>query len=148
MVCCWAFLAWAWNNGILAKTLEVWLIPVYIFSVFNSIRFIAEHYETPWNEGQLVGSRTIISNPVHSFFWNNINWHIGHHVYPAIPWYNLVKLHKLMEPTIEAKGAIVDKSYMSVFFKALLHGPETEGRTKAAIEKRRCTFSKASPSLG
>jgi fatty acid desaturase len=148
IACCWALIAWASNNGVLAKTLEVWLIPVYIFSVFNSIRFIAEHYETPWNEGQLVGSRTITSNPVHSFFWNNINWHIGHHVYPAIPWYNLVKLHKLMEPTIEAKSAIVDKSYLAVFFKALLHGPETEGRTKAAIEKRRCASNEASPSLG
>jgi len=147
IACYWALIAWAMNNGVLAKTLEVWLVPVLIFSLFNSVRFIAEHYETPWNEGQLMGSRTIISNPVHSFFWNNVNWHIGHHVYPAIPWYNLIELHKLMKPTIEAKGAIVDKSYTAVFLKALLRGPESEDRLKEALEKRRSIFSKPSPSL-
>ncbi len=135
--CYWMLLAWAVHNDVLAKTLEVWLIPVFFFSLFNSMRFIAEHYETPWNEGQLVGSRTILSNPVHSFFWNNINWHIGHHVYPSVPWYNLVKLHRLMEPAIEAKGAIVDRSYLAVFFRALVRGPETEERLKDALEKRR-----------
>ena len=147
IACYWALIAWAMNNGVLAKTLEVWLVPVLIFSLFNSVRFIAEHYETPWNEGQLMGSRTIISNPVHSFFWNNVNWHIGHHVYPAIPWYNLVELHKLMKPTIEAKGAIVDKSYTAVFLKALMGGPETEDRLKVALEKRRNIMSKPAPLL-
>jgi fatty acid desaturase len=118
--------SWAVANGVLAKTLEVWLVPILFFSVFNSARFIAEHYGTPWNQGQLLGTRTIVSNPVNSFFWNNINWHIGHHLYPTVPWYNLVELHELLRPEIEARGAIVDRSYTAVFIKALLHGPETE----------------------
>ncbi len=63
------------------------------------------HYGTPWNVGQLAGTRTVISNPVNSFFWNNINWHIGHHVYPSVPWYNLVELHRVLEPEILAAGA-------------------------------------------
>ena len=148
IACCWALITWALDNGVLAKTLEVWLIPVYIFSLFNSVRFIAEHYETPWNEGQLTGTRTIISNPVNSFFWNNINWHIGHHVYPAIPWYNLVELHRLMKPAIEAKRGIVDKSYTAVFLKAFLRGPETEERLKLALNERRYRFNNPPPSLG
>ena len=89
------------------------------------------------NEGQLVGSRTTISNPVQRFFWNNINWHIGHHVYPAVPWYNLEELHELMRPTIEARGAVVDKSYTGVFLKALVRGPETEERLLARLAERR-----------
>jgi fatty acid desaturase len=137
IACYWALIAWAINNGVLAKTLELWLVPVYIFTLFNSVRFIAEHYGTPWNEGQLAGSRTIISNSVNRFFWNNINWHTGHHVYPAVPWYNLVELHRLMQPAIEAKSAIVDKSYTGVFFRALIDGPETETRLAAALRKRR-----------
>ena len=137
IACYWALIAWAMRNGVLGKTLEVWLVPVFIFSVFNSIRFLAEHYETPWNEGQRVGSRTTISNPVQRFFWNNINWHIGHHVYPAVPWYNLEELHELMRPTIEARGAVVDKSYTGVFLKALVRGPETEERLLARLAERR-----------
>ena len=137
VVCYWALIVWAQKNGVLAKTLEVWLVPVLFFALFNSMRFIAEHYETPWNEGQLLGSRTVTSNPVHSFFWNNINWHIGHHVYPAIPWYNLIELHNLMKPGLEARGAIIDKSYLGVFLRALVRGPETEERLQKILEKRR-----------
>ncbi|MBK8961469.1 MAG: fatty acid desaturase, partial [Proteobacteria bacterium] len=40
--------------------------------------------------GLLAGTRTLLSNPVHAFFWNNINLHIGHHVYPGVPWYNFL----------------------------------------------------------
>ncbi len=148
VVCYWALIAWALRHDVLGKTLEVWLVPVFIFSVFNSIRFLAEHYETPWDEGQLTGSRATISNPVNRFFWNNINWHIGHHVYPAVPWYNLEELHELMRPTIEARGGIVDKSYTSVFLKALLRGPETEERLLAALEKRRNLEARPEPAAG
>ena len=146
IACYWALIVWAIDNGVLAKTLELWLVPVYIFTLFNSVRFIAEHYGTPWDEGQLAGTRTIVSNPFNRYFWNNINWHIGHHVYPAVPWYNLEELHGLMGPAIEAKGAIVDKSYMGVFMKALMGGPETEERLRASLEKRKDATSKAAPS--
>ncbi len=137
IACYGALLAWAQRNGVLGKTLEVWLVPVYIFSLFNSVRFIAEHYETPWNQGQLVGSRTVTSNPVNNFFWNNINWHIGHHIYPAVPWYNLVELHSLMKPAIEAQAGIVEKSYTAVFLRALLRGPESEETLQRALAQRR-----------
>ena len=119
---------WTSRLDVLDQFLKLWLIPAYIFSFLNSVRFIAEHYETPWEAGQLMGTRTIISNQVHSFFWNNINYHIGHHVYPAVPWYNLQKLHAAMLPEIERRGAVVDPSYFGVFFKACLRGPESVAR--------------------
>ncbi len=133
----WGLVTWALANGVLAQTLEVWLIPIAFFSLFNSARFIAEHYGTPWNEGQLAGTRTIVSNPLHSYFWNNINWHIGHHLYPSVPWYNLVELHDLLKPEIEAQGAVVDKSYTGVFLEALRGGPETPERLQASLQARR-----------
>jgi fatty acid desaturase len=111
---------WTARLGVVDQFLKLWLIPGYIFSVLNSVRFIAEHYDTPWGAGQLLGTRTVISNQVHSFFWNNINYHIGHHVYPAVPWYNLQKLHNALLPEIDRKGAVVDPGYCGVFFKACL----------------------------
>jgi len=125
-----ALIVWASQAGLLGKVLSVWLIPVYLFSILNSIRFIAEHYDTPWDAGQLAGTRTVISNRLNSYFWNNINYHIGHHVYPAVPWYNLVKLHEEMLPAIEQAGAHVDRSYLGVFWKACLSGPETVERNR------------------
>ncbi|MGZ3686712.1 MAG: fatty acid desaturase family protein [Bdellovibrionota bacterium] len=118
-------LSWANNQGILAPVLKVWLYPFLFFGLFNSMRFIAEHYGTPYNAGQLAGTRTITSNPLTSFFWNNINWHIGHHVYPAVPWYNLQKLHQLMLADIKKANAHVDKSYVAIFVDAIFHGPES-----------------------
>jgi fatty acid desaturase len=133
----WLVLSWAADIGMLGKALEVWLYPVLVLSLLNSMRFIAEHYGAPWDQGQMAGTRTVTSNPVHSFFWNNINWHIGHHVYPTVPWYNLQKLHKLLEPQIRASGAPVDKSYLAVYWDALRRGPESPEQLAKALAARK-----------
>jgi len=129
-------LLWASRLGVLDQLLKVWLIPAYIFSFLNSVRFIAEHYETPWDKGQLLGTRTITSNQLHSFFWNNINYHIGHHLYPGVPWYNLQKLHAALLPEITRTGAVVDSGYWSVFFNACRRGPESVERNAFHLAQR------------
>lgn len=127
---------WTMELGVLDRFLKLWLIPGYIFSLLNSMRFIAEHYDTPWEAGQLEGTRTIVSNQVNSFFWNNINYHIGHHVYPGVPWYNLQKLHVAMQPEITRRRATVDSSYVRVFWTACYAGPESIERNAARIAQR------------
>jgi fatty acid desaturase len=129
-------IVWTAKLGVLGQFLKLWLVPGYIFSFLNSVRFIAEHYETPWDAGQLAGTRTIISNQVNSFFWNNINYHIGHHVYPAVPWYNLQKLHAALLPEIVRQRAVVDSSYFGVFFQACVGGPESIERNAARVAAR------------
>jgi fatty acid desaturase len=131
-----AIFYWASSQGIAAEVFAVWFWPLVFFGFFNSIRFVAEHYGTPWNSGQLTGTRTIISNPVNSWFWNNINYHIGHHVYPAVPWYNLQKLHVLLLPEIKRQNAIVAKSYLAVFFDAMARGPESPQQNVAFNAER------------
>ncbi len=126
-------IAWASAQGELGRFLEVWLVPAYAFTLFNSVRFVAEHYGTPWEQGQLLGTRTITSHPVNSYFWNNINYHIGHHVYPATPWYNLQKLHAAMAPELAARGALVESSYLRVFLRACWRGPESRERNAAFL---------------
>jgi len=132
----WALLSWAARHGVLDKALGLLLWPVLVLSLLNSMRFIAEHYGTPWDAGQMAGTRTVISNPVNSFFWNNINWHIGHHVYPGVPWYNLVELHRLLASQIAASGAPVDRSYVAVYLDALRRGPESESQLAARLVER------------
>jgi fatty acid desaturase len=129
-------IVWTSRLGILDRFLKVWLIPAYIFSFLNSVRFIAEHYETPWDQGQLLGTRTIISNQLHSFFWNNINYHIGHHLYPGVPWYNLQKLHAALLPEIRRTDAVVDSSYWGTFIKACKRGPESVERNALHLAQR------------
>jgi fatty acid desaturase len=141
----WALLDWAAQHGAVGKVLGLLLWPILVLSLLNSMRFIAEHYGAPWNAGQMAGTRTIISNPVNSFFWNNINWHIGHHVYPSVPWYNLVELHRLLEPQIALSGAPVDRSYVAVYLDALRRGPESEAQLAGVIAEREARRARSTP---
>jgi fatty acid desaturase len=43
---------------------------------------------------------TVILNPVLSFLYWRMNYHIEHHTYAAVPCYNLKKLHRLIEPDL------------------------------------------------
>lgn len=136
LLCYWGLITWAQHAGLIEDVLEVWLWPIAAFSLFNSMRFIVEHYETPWDQGKLAGTRTLTSNPVHSFFWNNINYHAGHHLYPKVPYFNLVKLYDMVKPDIAACGGVVDKSYVAVFAKAVVRGPESEARCEKFLKER------------
>jgi fatty acid desaturase len=41
----------------------------------------------------------------------NLNYHIEHHLYPAVPWYNLPKLHRLLGDRLRAAGGQYCESY-------------------------------------
>jgi fatty acid desaturase len=42
-------------------------------------------------------TRTFLTNPVIQFLYWHMNFHIEHHMYAAVPCYNLAKLHKAIE---------------------------------------------------
>jgi fatty acid desaturase len=42
-------------------------------------------------------SRTVLLNPIISFFYWNMNYHVEHHMYPGVPCYHLPRLRKLLE---------------------------------------------------
>jgi fatty acid desaturase len=42
-------------------------------------------------------SRTVLLNPIISFFYWNMNYHVEHHMYPGVPCYHLPRLRKLLD---------------------------------------------------
>jgi len=40
-----------------------------------------------------LNSRTVLMNPVSRFLYLNMNYHIEHHMFPLVPYYNLPQLH-------------------------------------------------------
>lgn len=75
-----------------------WFLPaITALQVLLRIRGIAEHAGYQPNTDQRLNARTVI-NPIQTFIFapHNVNFHIEHHVYPAVPFYNLPKLHELM----------------------------------------------------
>jgi len=69
--------------------------------------FYAAGFQYLFNEAQHIGlsdnvsdyrlnTRTILVNPFFQFLYWHMNYHIEHHMYAAVPCYNLQKLHALI----------------------------------------------------
>lgn len=74
-----------------------WLLPMFTaLQVLLRIRGVAEHAGYQPNPDQRLNARTVV-NPLQTFFFapHNVNYHIEHHLYPGIPFYNLPKTHKI-----------------------------------------------------
>jgi fatty acid desaturase len=65
-------------------------------------------------------TRTVYLNPIFSFLYWHMEYHIEHHMYPTIPSYNLPKLHTLIKDQMpEAKKGLVGayKEIIPAIFK-------------------------------
>lgn len=75
-----------------------WFLPMATsLQVLLRIRGIAEHAGYQPNPDQRMNSRTVV-NPIQTMIFapHYAHYHLEHHIYPAIPYYNLPKVHKLM----------------------------------------------------
>lgn len=77
----------------------------FTFTFFNKILAINQHYKLNNLEcdkdDHAFNSRTIILNKYVSFLYANMNYHIEHHYFPAIPFYNLPRAHRLVYDNLE-----------------------------------------------
>ncbi|MDA9773843.1 fatty acid desaturase family protein [Saprospiraceae bacterium] len=76
-----------------------WMAPyLSSFFMFQYIRSVAEHFGDLAYEDSLSSTRTVQPNLFEKFFIapHHVGYHIEHHLFPAIPFYNLPKLHKLL----------------------------------------------------
>ena len=89
---------------------EGWLLPLLVAGQIANIRGIAEHGLTTGGN-ELTDTRTVATNPVLSFLMCNINYHLEHHLYPGIPWYNLPKVHRILKENYVRAGSSIYSSY-------------------------------------
>ncbi|MDQ0217610.1 hypothetical protein ELQ35_06275 [Peribacillus cavernae] len=97
-----------------------WFVP--LLTTFQIIRYWAEMAEHSGlkNENELYASRNTFGNPVEKFFLHphHDNYHLVHHLFPAIPHYNLKKAHLVLMEDPAYKGA----HHCTGFFKSFLPG--------------------------
>jgi fatty acid desaturase len=105
-------------NGLLLAFVHVYLIPYLLFSMLLIARLLLEHYECDPDDDFRM-SRTFKSNLLVRWLWSNVNYHVIHHFWPAIPWYNLKKTYDLIEPYLRENGAYVESGYLCVLMRAL-----------------------------
>jgi len=76
-----------------------WVLPMMtVLQVLLRIRGIAEHAGYRAEENQMLCSRTVV-NPLQTFFFapHQVNYHMEHHQYPSVPFFNLPKVHRLLK---------------------------------------------------
>jgi fatty acid desaturase len=113
----WVYLPTKWM-------IEGWLMPLIVAGQIANVRGISEHGMTTGGN-EMTDTRTVATNPVLSFMMCNINYHIEHHLYPGIPWYNLPKVHVLLQEEYRSAGSSIYRSYwtfLSDVVKAIYEG--------------------------
>jgi len=107
--------------GRLDVLLEAWILPLQVAIVFGNVRSWAEHALTRPGH-PLTQTRTVTSNRIVSFLMCNLNYHLEHHLFPGVPWYNLPSLHALLADEYRRAGAHVHRSYLGFLWEAALAG--------------------------
>lgn len=58
-----------------------------------------------------LNSRTVLMNPISQWIYWNMNYHIEHHMYPLIPYYNLPAMHELIKNDLPAPCPSIFAAY-------------------------------------
>jgi fatty acid desaturase len=77
-----------------------WLVPYCTFTqVFFRIRGAIEHGNVPEPQNPYQQTRTYFIHPALGVFFSpkQVNFHLEHHLYPSVPFYNLPRLHRLLQ---------------------------------------------------
>ncbi|MEM6343637.1 MAG: fatty acid desaturase family protein [Bacteroidota bacterium] len=100
-----------------------WIIPYFsTFFMFQYIRSVAEHFGELSYDHLLTSTRTIKAHFVERFFFapHQVSYHLEHHLYPGVPYYNLPKLHNLlMSDPFYAEKAHITHGFVKGFFNEL-----------------------------
>lgn len=102
---------------------HAWLIPTFIANFLVNVRGLTQH-SLAKAEDPLLASRSIRTRPWIAFLYLNENYHLEHHLYPAVPFYHLPRLHAMLAERLP--HALVVPSYtwfIWAFMKASLRGP-------------------------
>ncbi len=91
--------------------LHGWLVPMLFINTLVNIRGMSQHTLLEEASDTIRGTRSILTNQVTAFFMCNENYHLEHHLYPGVPWYNLPRLHQVMKEELAARGAPYIGSY-------------------------------------
>jgi len=85
-------------------TARVYLVPYFlIFPVAFALNRLGQHYYVvPGNPAQW--STLVRSSLFWNFFFLWSNFHLEHHYFPRVPFYNLPRLHRLLKPFYAEMG--------------------------------------------
>jgi len=115
--------------GVLFAIGKPWLYGVWVFAYLSSfsfivrVRSIAEHAVTGDGRDPLVNTRTTHASWLArvTFAPHRVNYHLEHHLLMTVPYFNLPRLHRLLDERGALAGAHRALSYSEVLRIATRH---------------------------
>ena len=104
-----------------------WVLPyATLFFTVMWIRSVAEHFAIDDIDNKLEGTRTVIPHFWERAFFgpHKVSYHLEHHIYAAVPFYNLPALHaELMKHPVYRQKAHITRGYTTGLLREVLaHG--------------------------
>ncbi len=98
MVTCYAgSVVWCIAIGSIVPLMFLWG-PRFYANWLNFLGYLTQHAALAEDAyDHRLNTRTVMMNPVFAFLYANLNYHIEHHIYPMVPYFNLPELHRLLE---------------------------------------------------
>ncbi len=116
----------AWIGG-WAIAWKLYIVPIFfVFPIAFALNRLGQHYDI--DPADPAKWSTLVKS---SWFWNTVflfsNFHLEHHYFPGVPFYNLPRLQKLLMPFYEKRG-IVARGYGELVWRYLIlnRKPHTE----------------------
>jgi fatty acid desaturase len=111
-----ALIAWLGGWSIAWK---LYIVPVFfVFPVAFALNRLGQHYDI--DPSDPAKWSTLVKG---SWFWNTIylfsNYHLEHHYFPGVPFYNLPRLQTLLMPFYEKRGMIA-RGYGELLWRYLV----------------------------
>jgi fatty acid desaturase len=113
-------IAWAASAGTLVPLLFVGLPSFYgawllwFFSITQHAGLREDVLDHRLN------TRTVYMNPVFRFLYLNMNYHLEHHLFPAVPYYNLPALHEEIKTYLPTPKPSVFAAYREILHALLM----------------------------
>ena len=108
----------AWIGGWMIA-FKLYVVPIFIvFPIAFALNRLGQHYDI--NPNDPANWSTLVKS---SWFWNTVylfsNFHLEHHYFPSVPFYNLPRLQKLLLP-FYAKRGMVARGYGELVWRYLV----------------------------
>jgi fatty acid desaturase len=104
-----------------------WLVPyLTFFMAIMYVRSVAEHFAIEDIDNKLEGTRTVVPAFWERAFFgpHQVSYHLEHHIFPYVPFYNLPKLHAALmsNPEYRARAHITYGYFSGLLGECLRHG--------------------------
>ncbi len=102
-----------------------WAMAIPFAVIVANFRGMSEHTQLKQSNppDPFKTTRSLPSSKITSFFFNNQNYHLEHHLFPGVPWNNLDKVHRLLVPIYRERRASICANYLIWARDALRFGP-------------------------